>query len=296
MPMKRGSTCALITPFDPTTGAIDVAGLRSLLQYHLDACTHNLCILGTTGEANALSMQERAQVLTIAVEMVKGRIPILAGCGTINMESVKAMTQQAIDVGCDANLIVTPYYVKPPQRSLIQHFTTVADYGLPVIIYNVPGRTAVNFLDESIAVAAQHPGVIGVKDATGDLSRITNLRKLVADDFLIYSGDDSTSKDFLLLGGDGTISVTANIAAQPMSAMVTAALAGQAEEATRINDQLDILHKKLFVESNPIPTKWAAMRLGMIQSAYCRPPLDALDTKLESIVEDALQQAGLLKK
>jgi 4-hydroxy-tetrahydrodipicolinate synthase len=292
--MKKGSTVALITPFIPETGAIDEAGLRSLLQYHVAAGTTNLCILGTTGEANALSMKERETVLKIAVDEVKGKMPILAGCGTVNVESIKAMTQQAIDVGCDANLIVTPYYVKPPQRCLVKHFTGIADWGLPVVIYNVPGRTAVNFLDENIAIAAQHPGVVGVKDATGDLTRVKNLRSMVSSDFLLYSGDDSTSKEFLLLGGDGTISVTANIAAKEMSQMVMAALNGKEPEATEINNRLDILHKKLFVESNPIPTKWAAMKLGMVKSAYCRAPLDALDPKLESTIEDALKQAGLL--
>ena len=293
IPLKRGSTVALITPFHPN-GDIHYDELRNLLRYHVESGTDNLCILGTTAEASVMSMDERAKVLTVAVEEVKGKMPILVGTGTINPQNIKAMTQQAIDLGCDASLVVTPYYVKPPQRCLVKHMTMAADLGLPVVVYNVPGRTGVNFLDENIAIAAEHENVVGLKDATGDLSRVENMRKLVSDDFLIYSGDDGTSKDFLLKGGDGTISVTANIAAKQMADMVTAALAGKEAEATAINDRLDILHSKLFCEANPIPAKWAAQRLGLISSSVCRLPLDSLDPSLEPIVEDALRTSGLV--
>jgi 4-hydroxy-tetrahydrodipicolinate synthase len=283
----------------PETGAIDIEGLRKLLRYHVQQETDNLCILGTTGEASVLTMEERKLVLTTAVTEVKGKIPILVGTGTINPTAVKTLTQQAIDLGCDAALVVTPYYVKPPQRCLIQHMTDAADLGLPVVIYNVPGRTAVDFKDENIAIAAQHPGIIGVKDATGDLSRVEILRKLTNEyssskDFLLYTGDDGTTLDFLLKGGDGCISVTANVAANAMHRMVQAAREGRVEEATSINAPLEGLHKKLFLESNPIPVKWAAKRLGLVDSAYCRPPLAQLDPQFESQVEDALREAGLL--
>ena len=285
---------ALVTPFLPDTGAVDIAALRKLLQYHVAAGTPNLCILGTTGEASVLTTEERTRVWQIAVEEVKGKMTLLAGTGTIDPVKVKETTQQAADLGCDASLVVTPYYVKPPQRCLIEHMTKAADGPLPVIMYNVPGRTGVNMLDETIAIAAQHENIIGLKDATGDVSRLTNLKPMVPSDFLIYSGDDGTTLDFLSKGGDGCISVTANVAAKQMADMVSAALSGRMEEATAINDKLESLHSKLFCESNPIPTKWALKRIGMIESAYCRPPLGEMDPKFAPVVEAALAQAGLL--
>lgn len=286
---------ALITPFTDS-GDVDYAGLKTLLQYHLDAGTNNLCILGTTGEASALTMAERAQVLTLAVEQVKGQMSILVGTGAINPTTVREYTLQAKDIGCDASLLVTPYYVKPPQRALITHMTTMADLGLPVIMYNVPSRTGVNFLDASMAIAAQHESVIGVKDATGDLSRVTALRSLVQDpNFLLYSGDDATSVDFVQQGGDGCISVTANVAAPAMVNTMAAALAGQMEDANALNDKLMGLHNNLFLESNPMPVKWAAKRIGLVESAFCRPPLDVFDSaKFGEQLDEALKQAGLL--
>jgi len=300
--MKPGSSVALVTPFDRTTGEINYASLRQLLQFHVESGTDNLCILGTTGEASVMSMEERAKVLTVAVEECKGRMPILVGTGTIDPTHVKAMTQQAADLGCDASLLTTPYYVKPPQRCLIQHMVTAAEhYGLPVVIYNVPGRTAVNMLDESIAIAAQHPNVVGVKDATGDLTRVASLKAALAkngvtagEDFLLYSGDDGTSMDFILGGGDGCISVTANVAPNAMHRLVEACRAKNAELAAEINRPLQLLHQKLFVEANPIPVKWAVHRLGLTDSAWCRPPLDAMDPAFGPDVEEALRQAGLL--
>jgi 4-hydroxy-tetrahydrodipicolinate synthase len=298
--MRRGSTVAIITPMIPETGAVDMEGLRKLLRYHVEQGTDNLCILGTTGEASVLTMEERKLILTTAVAEVKGKIPILVGTGTINPNGVKTFTQQAMDLGCDAALVVTPYYVKPPQRCLIQHMTDIADaVALPVVIYNVPGRTGVDFKDENIAIAAQHPGIIGVKDATGDVSRVETMRRLTNEhasskDFLLYTGDDEATLDFILKGGDGCISVTANVAANAMHRMVQAARDGKIEEATSINAKLLGLHKNLFCESNPIPTKWAAMRLGLVDSAYCRPPLAQLEQQFESQVEEALREAGLM--
>lgn len=294
MPMKPGSTVALITPFSVDTGNIDYQGLRQLLRYHVEAGTDNLCILGTTGEASSMTMEERQQVLQIAVEEVKGVMPILVGTGTINPDNVKAQTLQAMDLGCDAALVVTPYYVKPPQRCLVQHMVTTADLGLPVVIYNVPGRTGVNFLDENIAIASQHENVVGLKDATGDLTRVEQVRPLVGDDFLLYSGDDGTSLEYLRRGGDGFISVTANIAAAAMKDLVTAVREQRMDDADAINRRLDILHQKLFLESNPIPTKWAAAKLGLVDSAYCRRPLAEFDSALHAELEQALQDAGML--
>ena len=297
MPLRKGSSVALITPMT-LTGDIDVAGLRKLLQFHVEQGTDNLCILGTTAEASVLEMKEREMILKIAVEEVKGQIPILVGTGTINPNAVKAMTQQAIDCGCDANLVVSPYYVKPPQRCIMKQMTTMADMGLPLIIYNVPGRTGVDLIDTNIAILAQHESIVGIKDATGDLSRVQTLRALLGDnnddDFLMYSGDDATSLDFVARGGDGCISVTANLAPKVMHEIMILAKQGKLEEATALNKPLELLHQTLFCEANPIPTKWAAARMGLTKTAYCRPPLDELDPAFVDDVTIALQAAGLI--
>ena len=297
-PMKPGSTVALVTPFEPTTGQIDFPALERLLQFHLNQGTDNLCILGTTGESAVLSMTERAQVLQLAVATVKGRMPILCGTGTIDPVQVQALTQQALDLGCDASLVVTPYYVKPPQRGLVKHFQTAAEVGLPVILYNVPGRTSVNLSDESIGILAQHENIVGVKDATGDLSRLaslkTQLQAVGVNDFLCYSGDDSSTMDYVLQGGDGCISVTANCAPQLMHQMMAAALRGDRAEAQRMNQLLMSLHADLFCEASPMPVKWALYRMGLVGSSYCRPPLDVLDPALEGRMEAALRAANLI--
>jgi 4-hydroxy-tetrahydrodipicolinate synthase len=222
---------------------------------------------------------------------------MMVGTGTINPDSVKAMTQQAIDLGADANLLVSPYYVKPPQRGLIRHFTEVADMGLPVVLYNVPGRTACNILDDTIVTLSEHERIVGIKDATGDLGRLASLKKALgsADEtFLKYSGDDGTTANFVIAGGDGCISVTANLAPKLIHDVVHAGLGGDAELARKLNEPLTLLHDKLFVESNPIPAKWAAKRLGLVDLAYCRPPLDEMDPELEGVVEEALKHAGLI--
>jgi len=297
MPMKRGSTCALITPFTEDD-KIDVPGLKKLIDFHLEAGTDNLCVLGTTAEASVMSMEERALALKIIVGKAKGKIPLLVGTGTIDPATVKKYTQQAIDLGADANLIVSPYYVKPPQRGLIKHFTTMADMGLPVILYNVPGRAAVDLSDETIATLSQHDKIVGIKDATGDISRLTSLKNVLGEEasknFLKYSGDDGTTTDYVLEGGDGCISVTANIAPKAMRAMVHAALDGNDQLAMELNQPLALLHSRLFVESNPIPAKWAAHRMGLTDSAYCRPPLDEMDPQYIDFLEEALISADIL--
>jgi 4-hydroxy-tetrahydrodipicolinate synthase len=294
MPMKQGSSCAIITPMT-NEGKLDIPSLRKLLKFHLASETDNLCILGTTGEASVLNMEERAQVLTTAVEEVKGKIPILAGTGTIKPEAVREMTLQAIELGCDASLVVTPYYVKPPQRGLIKHFTDMADIGLPVVMYNIPGRSQVDLSVESTVICAQHPNIIGLKDATGDLDRVQQIRQSLAaeDDLLLYSGEDGTSSEFVMRGGDGCISVTANVAPKAIHDLMMASLAGNAELAKNINKPMLDLHKKLFVESNPIPVKYAAWRMGLISTPYCRPPLSNLDAKYYNDVETAMEAAGL---
>lgn len=297
--MRPGSTVALIMPMNDR-GDIDYPELRSLLQMHVAQGTDNLCILGTTGEASVLSMKEREDVLKVAVDECKGRMPILVGTGTIDPRAVRAMTQQAIDLGCDANLLVSPYYVKPPQRCLMNHMVAIADMGLPLVMYNIPGRTGVDITDDNLATLLQHDDIVGVKDATGDVSRVVSLRKALAaingnDTSLLYSGDDGTSLDFVLAGGDGCISVTANLVPKIMATVMKLAKTGDdTEQARALNAPLLTLHNKLFVETNPIPAKWAARQMGLIASDACRPPLDTMDPVFEPAVRAALQEAGLL--
>jgi len=273
--------------------------LRKLLQFHVESQTDGLCILGTTGEASLMTMSERESVLKIAVEEVKGKIPILVGTGNIDPIQTREMTQQAIDLGCDASLVVSPPYIKPPQRGLINHFTSIADMGLPVVIYNVPGRTGVDVTPETIAACAKHDTIVGVKEATGDVSRVESIRGLTntlreKNPLLLYSGDDATEGEFVLKGGDGCISVTANLAPVDMHEMMMAALRGDEEETMRINKKLEMLHNRIFCESNPIPAKWALKRLGKIDCDYCRPPLASMDDKYYPHVEEALKFAGLI--
>lgn len=293
MSLCKGSYVAIITPMLPS-GAIDVDSLRSLLRFHVENKTDGLCILGTTGEASSMTMAERESVLKVAVEEVKGKLPILVGTGTINPNHVKEQTLQAIDLGCDACLVVTPYYVKPPQRGIIKHYTSIADLGLPTVLYNVPGRTAVDLFPESVAICAEHENIVGVKEATGNVDRVEQIRNLCGEDFLLLSGDDKTEADFVLKGGDGCISVTANLAPQAMHDMMAAALRGDADEAHRIDDSLTMLHSNIFIESSPMPAKWAAKRIGLIANDFCRPPLDVLEKKNYGAVEEAMKAAGLI--
>ncbi|GAX24149.1 4-hydroxy-tetrahydrodipicolinate synthase [Fistulifera solaris] len=287
----------MVTPMSEK-GDIDYDATRNLLQWHIDQGTDNLCILGTTGEASVLSAKERTQVLRLAVEVCKGKIPIIAGVGTIDPQKVKDMTLEAMDLGCDAGLLVSPYYVKPPQRGLLKHFTSIADIGLPIVLYNVPGRTAVDISDETIAMAAEHDNIIAVKDATGKVERLASLKveleKRGVANFLTYSGDDATTLEFVRLGGDGGISVTANCAPRLMHEMIMAAQIGDLERATLLNRQLQPLHDNLFCEANPIPAKYAIFRMGKATSPFCRPPLDALDPLLYGKVDEALHHAGVL--
>lgn len=221
----------------------------------------------------------------------------MVGNGAIDPSAVREMTLQAMDCGCDASLIVSPPYIKPPQRGLVKHFMSMADLGLPVVVYNVPGRTAVDVLPETIGICAEHEFIVGVKEATGDVSRVKAIREMtkgLETPLLLYSGDDSTEAEFVLLGGDGCISVTANIAPKMMHDMMMAALNKDEVEAMRINEKLALIHTHIFCEANPIPAKWALKRLGMIENAYCRPPLCELDEQCYSIVEEAMKKAGLL--
>lgn len=289
--MRRGSSVAFITPFT-TENKLNEAEIRNLIRWHVESGTDNLCLLGTTAEAAVMTMEERARVITIGVEEAKGRVPLLIGTGTIDPVAVKSMTQQATDLGADAALVVAPYYVKPPQRCLVQHMIDAADWDLlPIVMYNIPGRSVVDMTDESLAMCAEHPNIVGLKDATGDLSRVQSFRNLHSDpNFLLYSGDDSSSCEFIQRGGDGCISVTANIVPDRMHQIMTL----PAEEAAAVNAPLTKLHADLFCDANPMPAKWVMEQMGLISSAQCRKPLDRLDPSLEPALRQAMQEAQLL--
>jgi len=296
--INQGSTVALVTPFK-SNGDIDITTLRKLLKFHVMSNTNGVCILGTTGEASLMNKWERRVVLETVVEEIKGKIPIIAGTGSINPTEVHEMTLQARDIGCDACLIVSPPYIKPPQRGLVHHFTSIADLGLPVIIYNVPGRTGVDMTPESIALCAMHENIVGVKEATGDLSRISSIRNLTKKmrsdkPLLLYSGDDATSAHFVLNGGDGCISVTANVIPVSMRELMMEALLGNEEKVKCINKKLEMLNQNIFCEANPIPIKWVLKRMGKIKSAFCRSPLMELDENYHHHLEEAMKVSGII--
>ena len=255
--LGRGSYVALVTPMD-AANAVDYGALRGLLEWHVASGTDGVVALGTTGEASTLDAAERDRVLETCVDACRGRVPVVAGTGAIDTRAVVAMGRRAKALGADGTLVVTPYYVKPPQRALEAHFLAVAEaVDLPMVLYNVPGRTGVDLLPETVARLAAHPNVRGIKEATGDNGRVAALRDACGGDLLLYSGEDAMGREFVELGGDGVISVTANVAPAAMARMLRAP-AGAAARA--IDDSLRPLHEKLFCQANPIPVKYALHR------------------------------------
>jgi 4-hydroxy-tetrahydrodipicolinate synthase len=283
---------ALVTPMQEN-GQIDEGALRRLVDWHLQNNTDALVAVGTTGESATLNETEHCQVIKIVVEQVAGRVPVIAGTGSNATHEAIALSQCAKKAGADALLLVTPYYNKPPQEGLYQHFKTIAQaVDLPQILYNVPGRTACDLQVETVARLAQIDNIIGIKDATADLSRVRQHRKLCGKNFGLYSGDDATSCDFIQLGGDGMISVTANVAPQKMHDMCMAALQGDYARAQAIDDELARLHRDLFLQANPIPVKWAVHQLGLI-GATLRLPLVTLAENHHEQLKQAMQNAGV---
>ncbi|CAM9134306.1 unnamed protein product [Phaeothamnion confervicola] len=295
MDLPRGSLVALITPMTES-GEVDVASLRALLEWHVEAGTDGIVVLGTTGEASTLSTKERELVLTVTREEVGGKVPIVAGTGAVDPVAAIANGAMAAACGADACLVVTPYYVKPTQAGLVRFFEHLAARSdLPLVLYNVPGRTGVDMRTETVAAAAAaHPLVAGMKEATGDVARAAALRRSCPPGFLLYSGDDATASQFTLSGGDGVISVTANVVPDLMHRVMAAAVVGDAEEVERLEAPLRLLHDRLFVQSNPIPTKWAAQRMGRIPGGGIRLPLTPLEAAYEAPVEEALRAAGCI--
>ena len=294
--LRAGSVVALITPMKPDM-SIDYAAFVDLLKWHVVEGTDGAVILGTTGESTMINAEDRTEIIKTAVKTVAGAFPIIVGAGTIETDKVIGMCQNAKECGADASLIITPYYIKPPQRALIKHFWDVADaVDLPMVLYNCPGRTGVDMLPETVAELSKHKGIVGIKEATGDLDRIPGIRKSCGDDFLIYSGEDDSGCKFVspAVGGDGVISVTANVAPAKMHTMLTLSKAGQKEEAEKINAELELLHSRLFLESNPIPVKKAVSMMGKCGPAI-RQPLTELDISMEGVVREALTKANCIE-
>lgn len=292
--MLRGSIVALVTPMSPA-GEVDWASLARLVEYHVANGTAAIVAVGTTGESVTLSEAEHIQVVEQTLELAAGRIPVIAGCGSNNTAHAIALARRFESTGVVAGLSVTPYYNKPTQEGLYRHYCAIADAsGLPQILYNVPGRTACDLKPETVGRLASHGGIIGLKEATGDLTRTPMLRELCGAQFALYSGDDATGCDFMLQGGDGVISVTTNIAAALMADMCRAALAKEADVARAINERLMPLHRTLFIEPSPIPVKWACAQLDLIASATLRLPLTDLTPEGEVAMHQALKRAELI--
>jgi 4-hydroxy-tetrahydrodipicolinate synthase len=291
--MIQGSMVALVTPMS-ADGALDWDALTGLIEFHIEQGTDALVIVGTTGESATLNHHEHCEVIERSVDIAAGRIPIIAGTGANATDEAIALTRCAAEAGADACLLVTPYYNKPTQEGLFRHFSAIAAaVAIPQILYNVPGRTACDMLPETVERLAVLDNIVGLKEATGDLERAKDILTRCGDDFALYSGDDGTAMELMLLGGKGDISVTANIAPNAMHRMCAAAIAGDRETATTINDGLIPIHQGLFVESNPIPVKWALHEMGHIGPGI-RLPLTPLADTLRGGLRDALERADVL--
>jgi 4-hydroxy-tetrahydrodipicolinate synthase len=291
--MIQGSLVALVTPMT-ASGDVDFHCLKRLVDWHVEQGTNGIVAVGTTGESATLDEREHCEVIRCVVEYADGRIPVVAGTGANATSEAVNLTRCASEMGVDACLLVTPYYNKPTQEGLYQHYRKVAEsVDIPQILYNVPGRTACDMLPETVERLAVLDNIVGIKEATGDLSRVTRLRERCGDGFALYSGDDASSRRFLLLGGNGVISVTANIVPAQMQKMVAAAIAGHAGQAELLDSALLGLHEKLFVEANPIPVKWALAEMGLIPEGI-RLPLTWLSEAARPSVREELRAVGLL--
>lgn len=291
--MISGSIVALVTPMD-VHGNVDQAALQRLVEFHIDNKTDAIVAVGTTGESATLDVDEHCDVVGQVVELVNGRIPVIAGTGANATREAITLTAKSAELGVDACLLVTPYYNKPGQEGLYQHYKAIADaVDIPQILYNVPGRTACDMTDETSLRLAEIPNIIGLKDATGDLERAAWLIKHKPAGFALYSGDDASAMEFVLAGGDGVISVTANVAPAAMHEMVMAARSGNRQQADTVNQSLIGLHKDLFVEANPIPVKWAVQQMGLAGPGI-RLPLTPLASENHQLVRDAMDKAGAL--
>lgn len=289
-----GSLVAIITPMHED-GSLDLPGLRKLVDYHVQEGTNAIVVVGTTGESPTVDVEEHHQLIKVVVEQAAGRIPVIAGTGANSTSEAIEMSSYAKAMGADASLSVVPYYNKPTQEGLYRHFKTIAEaVDIPVILYNVPGRTVADMSNETTLRLAQIPNIVGIKDATGNFDRGCELIARAPKDFAIYSGDDATAVSLLLMGGKGNISVVANVAPRMMREMCAAAMAGDLGKARELHFRMLGLHRHLFCEANPIPVKWACQQLGLIGEGGIRLPLSPLSPECHDRVRGALRQAGLL--
>ena len=286
--MITGSIVALVTPMHPD-GAIDWPTMARLIEYHIESGTAGLGVVGTTGESPTLTVPEHCELIRFAVEQAGGRIPVVAGTGGNSTHEAIELTVAAAEAGADYSLSVTPYYNKPTQQGLFEHFQSVARaVNLPILLYNVPGRTGCDLLNETVVRLSQIDNIVGIKDATGEVDRGADLIRAVPDGFAVFSGDDATALELMRRGGKGNVSVTANIAAPDMATMCNLALAGEWEEAAEIDVRLSALNRLLFSESNPIPVKWAMVQRGMIETGI-RLPLTPLSEACRTPLEQAME-------
>ncbi|MGB7422711.1 MAG: 4-hydroxy-tetrahydrodipicolinate synthase [Comamonas sp.] len=293
-PLFTGSTVALVTPMHED-GSVDYPTLRKLIDWHINEGTDCLSVVGTTGESPTVNVEEHCEIIRVTVEQSKGRVPVLAGCGANSTHEAIELARFAKKVGAHSQLQVVPYYNKPTQEGQYLHFKAIAEAvgDLPMVLYNVPGRSVADLQHDTVLRLAQVPGIVGIKEATGDIGRAQWLIRDVPEGFAVYSGDDATAVALMLCGGQGNISVTANLAPRLMHELCVAAIAGDARTAMRIQRQLMPLHKYLFVEANPIPVKWAMARLGLCGGTL-RLPMTALASAHHASVEAALRASGLL--
>lgn len=285
--MFKGSIVAIVTPMQ-MDGSIDKKSFLDLIEWHIAAKTDAIVVAGTTGESVTLTTDEQADLIATAVKHVNKRIPVIAGTGSNSTQHAAELTLKAEQAGADACLIVTPYYNKPTQNGMYEHYKFVADQcSLPILLYNVPSRTCCDLLPETVERLANIPHIVGIKEATGNLARAADILQRCGTSFTVLSGDDATALDAMLAGAKGVISVTANIAPAKMSAMCDAALSGDINLAKKLNAELMLLHKNLFLEANPIPAKWALHKMGLIPSGI-RLPLLPLDVKFQPAVDEAI--------
>jgi 4-hydroxy-tetrahydrodipicolinate synthase len=292
--MIKGSIVAIVTPMQ-ADGSLDIPALRKLIDWHIAEGTDGIVIVGTTGESATVSFEEHFELIRVAVEHAAKRVPIIAGTGGNSTVEAIELTRYAKQAGADAALVVVPYYNRPTQEGMYLHFKAIAEaVDIPVILYNVPGRTVADMSNETVARLAKIPNIVGIKDATGNVARGIELLRMVPKSFAVYSGDDPTAMALMFCGAVGNISVTANVAPRAMHELCEAAMNGEIARAIEINNKVFPLHLKLFVEPNPVPVKWALAEMGLIPAGL-RLPLAPLSTSAHDTVRSALREAGVLQ-
>jgi 4-hydroxy-tetrahydrodipicolinate synthase len=289
-----GSIPALVTPM-LEDGSVDYASLRKLIDWHIDEGTDCIGVVGTTGESPTVNVEEHREIIRVSVEQAKGRVPIMAGCGANSTAEAIELAKFAKSVGADCQLQVVPYYNKPTQEGMYLHFKAIAEAvpDLPIILYNVPGRSVADMQHDTVLRLAQVPGIVGIKEATGNIERAQWLIRDLPKEFAVYSGDDPTAVALMLCGGKGNVSVTANVAPRLMHELCVAAIAGNIQKAMEIQFKLMPMHKNLFVEANPIPVKWAMARMGLC-GGKLRLPMTELSSAQQPVVEAAMRASGLI--